>query len=63
MAQIQTLFFALVIDIKQFIYHIACPDHQEFDPITRNSFYEPIGFIVTLCNLFEIPVFSTISVH
>ena len=37
--------FALVIDIKQFIYHIACPDHQEFDPITRNSFYEPIGFI------------------
>ena len=50
MAQIQTLFFALVIDIKQFIYHIACPDHQEFDPITRNSFYEPIGFIVTLCN-------------
>ena len=42
--------FALVIDIKQFIYHIACPDHQEFDPITRNSFYEPIGFIVTLGN-------------
>ena len=42
--------FALVIDIKQFIYYIACHDHQEFDPITRNSFYEPIGFIVTLCN-------------
>ena len=42
--------FALVIDIKQFIYYIACHDHQEFDPITRNSFHETIGFIVTLGN-------------